>query len=64
MNKYNDLSKIAKTDYFLFGHPELLTKEGQNYHDKVRNDFFNEIAIMLEDTEYNKIEEGVSQKHN
>ncbi len=64
MNKYNDLSKIAKTDYFLFGHPELLTKEGQNYHDKVRNDFFNKVAIMLKDTEYNKIKEGISQKHN
>lgn len=54
MNKYNDLSKIAKNDYFLFGHPELLTKEGQDHNDKIRSDFFNEVAIMLKNTEYNK----------
>ena len=64
MNKYNDLLRISKSDYFLFGHPELLTKEGQNHHDKIRNDFFNEVAVMLKDEEYNKLEKNVSQKHN
>jgi len=64
MNKYNDLLKISKSDYFLFGHPELLTKEGQNHHDKISSDFFNEVAVMLKDKEYNKLEENVNQKHN
>ncbi|MCJ8326620.1 MAG: hypothetical protein MJK08_05910 [Campylobacterales bacterium] len=44
MNKYNDLSKIPNNDYFLFGHPELLTKEGQNYHDKSSTDLFNAVT--------------------
>jgi hypothetical protein len=30
----------------------------------MRNNFFNEVAIILKDTEYNEIEEGVSQKYH
>lgn len=54
MNKDNNLLKISKSDYFLFGHPELLTKEGQIYHDKRKSDFFNEVNIMLKDEKNKK----------
>ena len=46
MNKENDLLKIPKNDYFLYGHPELLTKEGQRYHDKILSDFIGKLYIM------------------